>query len=114
LHAASFPRHARLRQRNEFEAVFKQGSARSGAHLRLIAKRAAHGYARFGVTVSKKVARSAVQRNYMKRVAREAFRRCRSGLPSVDLVVVVRKAFHRGAGGALTSEFVGLLRDLTG
>lgn len=43
--------------------------------------------ARLGVVVAKKLARQANLRNLVKRIAREIFRRQRSGLPAHDLVV---------------------------
>ncbi len=41
---------------------------------------------RMGLVVAKKLARRAVLRNVLKRLAREAFRHTRNGLPSCDLV----------------------------
>ncbi|MBP9712100.1 MAG: ribonuclease P protein component [Sterolibacterium sp.] len=45
--------------------------------------------ARLGLVVAKKLARRAVQRNLLKRLARESFRHARGGgrLPSYDLVL---------------------------
>lgn len=43
--------------------------------------------ARLGLVIAKKLARLAVQRNLLKRLARETFRQARSGLPAYDLVL---------------------------
>jgi ribonuclease P protein component len=43
--------------------------------------------ARLGLVVAKKLARFAVQRNLLKRLARETFRQMRCGLPAYDLVL---------------------------
>lgn len=43
--------------------------------------------ARLGVVVAKKLARHAVLRNLIKRIARESFRFKREGLPALDLVL---------------------------
>ena len=48
--------------------------------------------ARLGLAVSRKVSKSAVGRNRIKRVAREYFRRRREHLPAVDIVVMARPA----------------------
>jgi len=53
------------------------------------------GYPRLGIVVSKKTARRAVARNYMRRVLREWFRLNREQLGGLDLVVKVQKAFAR-------------------
>ena len=46
-----------------------------------------------GLVVSKKIAKRAVARNYMKRIIREWFRCYRSKLDAVDMVFGVRKSF---------------------
>ena len=53
------------------------------------------GHARLGLVVSKKTAKRANKRNYMKRVIRDWFRRHRSQLPPHDYVVQVRRLFTR-------------------
>ena len=47
--------------------------------------------ARLGLTVSRRVARLAVDRNRLKRLAREVFR-CQQNLPPLDFVVMANKA----------------------
>jgi ribonuclease P protein component len=47
--------------------------------------------ARLGLIVAKRLARRAVQRNLLKRIAREAFRLARPGLPAHDLVLRLTK-----------------------
>lgn len=53
------------------------------------------GYPRLGIVVSKKTARRAVARNYMRRVLREWFRLNREKLGGLDVVVKVQKPFAR-------------------
>ncbi len=48
------------------------------------------GHPRLGLAVSKKSARRAVDRNRVKRLAREQFRHAQWSLPAVDLVVMTR------------------------
>ena len=47
--------------------------------------------ARLGLVVAKKLARRSVQRNLLKRLAREAFRQAYAALPSYDLVLRLAK-----------------------
>jgi len=49
------------------------------------------GGARLGLIVAKRLARRAVQRNLLKRIAREAFRHARPSLPVYDLVLRLTK-----------------------
>lgn len=53
------------------------------------------GFPRLGIVVSKKTARRAVARNYMRRVLREWFRLNREQFGGLDVVVKVQKAFVR-------------------
>jgi len=50
------------------------------------------GHARLGLVIGKKKIRRSVDRNLMKRIVRESFRRIRQQLPPVDLVVIARPA----------------------
>lgn len=68
--------------------------------------------ARFTAIVSKKIASSAVARNYMKRSIREGFR-CTQDLPGLDIVVQVQKRFGRGDRKLVDVELERLLRALT-
>lgn len=52
---------------------------------------AAGGCARLGLIVPKRLAKRAVLRNLIKRVAREAFRNASGGLPAVDVVLRLAK-----------------------
>lgn len=58
-----------------------------GTHFDLHYGPNATGGARLGLIVAKKLAVRAVQRNALKRLAREAFRTMRAGLPAKDLVL---------------------------
>ena len=64
-------------------------------------------HARLGTIVAKKVAASAVARNYMKRTLRELFRQS-TGLPELDYVLQVTKRFTKAERGAVAAEFAAL------
>ncbi len=70
------------------------------------------GGCRLGITVTRKSG-GAVERNRVRRLVREAFRRHRERLgPALDLVVNIRPGAERRTYRELEAELVGLLGDL--
>ena len=105
--SAGLPRDARLRRPGDFAAL-RTSSGRAGGrcfHLRY--RDNGLGHARLGLAISKRVSKRAVERNRIKRLLRESFRRVQHQLPSVDLMVMARE--H--AAGVPGTE---LLRDIDG
>ena len=91
LSSAGLPHEVRVRRRADFTAL-RNSSGRVGSrcfHLRYAPN--ALGYARLGLAISKQVSKRAVERNRLKRLLRESFRRVRYRLPAVDLVVMARE-----------------------
>lgn len=87
-----FRGHQRLRNRRDFDGVFRHPSVRlRRGPLRLIARPNALGVARLGIVVAKRMIKRAVGRNRAKRIIREAFR-VSTGLPAMDIVVRVAEA----------------------
>ena len=72
---------------------------------------AERGHARLGLVVSMKTARRAHERNYMKRVIRDWFRRHKAALPPRDFVVRVRCAFDRSQAAEARGELSRLLAE---
>lgn len=83
----------RLTKADEFSSVFSLGRSIHSRYLQIIIYHNALTYARMGLVVSKRVARQAVKRNYMKRVIREYFRHHEKELGNIDLVVRVKRPF---------------------
>ena len=113
---ATFPRSARLRTPKQFQATFSQGRRISAALFRLHHRPAeilptvgsAQASARVGISVSKRVATHAVERNRIKRIARDSFRQCRTQLPPGDYVLVGQ----RDAAGASSESLRAALASL--
>ena len=63
-----------------------------------------------GLAISKRVSKRAVERNRIKRLVRESFRRARAQLPPVDLVVMAREAAAGVPGSQLLAELDALWR----
>ena len=67
---------------------------------------------RLGLIVSKKTAKLAVWRNYMKRVLRELFRLNQHQLSELDLVIQVQKSFEKADFLQIKQEFEQLILKL--
>lgn len=70
--------------------MFKYGRRLGDACFAVIAAPGAGPAARLGLAVSKKVSKSAVQRNRIKRLVRESFRKHSAGIYAIDIVVIAR------------------------
>ncbi len=89
-----FPRRAHVRASSEFSRCFASGQRASGRYFRCLFLRAdpddaaalAAG-ARLGMAVSRKVDKRAVERNRLRRLIREWFRRRRRRFAPGDLIV---------------------------
>ena len=85
---------SRLRKRRQFLAVQGEGKKlQSRSFLVFVRPQAdAAGPTRLGITVSRKIG-SAVERNHVKRLVREVFRRHKALFPrGVDVVFVAKRA----------------------
>jgi len=87
---ASFPRRVRLTGRNAFAAVFAQPVKSSDPCFTVLTRPNDLAYPRLGLAISRKVAKSAVARNRLKRIVRESFRHHQRELGGLDCVVMGR------------------------
>jgi ribonuclease P protein component, eubacterial len=109
---AGLPRDARLRRPSDFAAL-RTSSGRAGGrcfHMRYRDNEL--GHARLGLAISKRVSKHAVERNRIKRLLRESFRRVRHQLPPVDLMVMAREQAAGVPGPQLLVEIDGLWKKL--
>ena len=89
--AARFPRRVRLTEPADYQRVFKGSGYRlNNRWMTLLAVPNQLQFPRLGLAISRKVARTAVARNRIKRVARESFRHWQTRLPTLDIVVLGR------------------------
>lgn len=109
--SCSFPKRERVRRRSAYLKVQNRGRKLHTEHFLVFVwppEAPSTGLAgglpptRLGVTVSKKVG-GAVQRNRLKRLAREAFRRHKAWFPPGRDVVLVAKQSAGGAALTLAS-----------
>lgn len=107
-----FPSRYKLKKTDEFSSVFSFRRRIFGDCLALHYQPNSLGYARLGIVASKKVARRAVARNYMRRVLREWFRLNHEKLGALDLVIRVQKPFAHAKYSLVQEELQRLLNRL--
>jgi len=94
----------RLLNARDYSRVFDQPDMRaSHRHLLLLGKKNDQRTHRLGLVIAKKNVRSAVQRNRLKRVAREFFRRLPHSEPSMDIVLLARRGIDQLDNAELSS-----------
>jgi ribonuclease P protein component len=92
---AGFPPSVRLRKPAEFKQVSQQGRRSKRALLTAGYTAGSAGSARLGLAIAKKSVPLAVQRNRVKRLIRDAFRKNQARLPAVDLVFYASPGISR-------------------
>ena len=106
-------RQAKMVKTDDFSSVFNLRKRIASQHLVMRYRINEANLPRLGLIVSKKTAKLAVQRNYMRRVLRELFRLNQPQLPIIDLVVQVQKPFNKPEFTLIKQEFETLLLKLS-
>ena len=89
----SFSKSKRLLQQQDFKKVFEQRNVFYCSQIKIFYCLKEIQHRRLGLIVSKKTAKRAVKRNYMKRVLREWFRYNQDHLPAGDYIFLIKRAF---------------------
>ena len=107
------PEH-RLLTPAQFKNVFDGATCKaSGPTLLLLSRHNDQTHARLGLVIAKKNVRRAVDRNRVKRIARESFRHHRADLDHLDIVVLARKGLGELDNAALHVLFQDMWRRLS-
>ena len=86
-----FRPNQRLISATDYQQVFKAPDLKAGQQeVLLLARRNDLSHHRLGLAVAKKHIRTAVKRNQLKRLAREAFRTLKTDKQGLDIVVLSR------------------------
>lgn len=87
----SFPPQFRLLTPAAYKAVFAQAVKSQDKYFTLLAVHNQLEHPRLGLAIAKKVIKRAVDRNSLKRIARESFRLRQHSLTALDIVVLARR-----------------------
>ncbi len=107
----ALPTKNRLKNKKDFEVVFKKGRALNGSFLFIKSLPSSCGYPRFGFVVAAKFAPKAVLRNKIRRILADVISSERlPNMPSCDNVVVVTKKIPTDIV-TVRDDFVAVLRQ---
>ncbi|MEE4143159.1 MAG: ribonuclease P protein component [Halieaceae bacterium] len=109
----SFPKARRLLKASDYSRVFDKAEAKaSHKYLLLLARSRIENGHRLGLVIAKKNVRLAVQRNRIKRVAREFFRALPDSEPALDVVLLTRRGIDQLDNAELSSILLQLWQKL--
>jgi ribonuclease P protein component len=100
---AGFSPRQRLHSAKDFGRVFAEPVRSSDRFFTVLARSNAREIARLGLTISRRVAKRAVDRNRLKRLAREAFR-TQPSLPAWDFVAMAKPGADKAERAALRAS----------
>ena len=87
----AYPRELRLLTPADFQHVFNNPPVKAvSREFTFLAKPNLQDHPRMGVTISKKVAKRAVDRNRIKRIIRETYRLKQHKLSGFDIIVIAK------------------------
>ncbi len=85
-----FDKSKRLLNSRQYQHVLRQGRTYRNPLFIMVSKPNTRQTGRLGITVSKKVSKRAVDRNRLKRLIRESFRKLQLSLPNNDFIIIAR------------------------
>ena len=83
-----FPRQFRIRSGSSFTRIYREGRRARGELMIVVGAPNGLEHPRLGLSVGKRIWKSAVKRNRIRRVFRESFRLSAPDLPHLDLVMI--------------------------
>ena len=103
----TLPQSMRITKAREYARIFKQGVHSHGKFWQIISIPSENKNSSLGLAISKKIHKRAVDRNLLKRLARETFRLNQDNLKGVDLVVMT-KNYTKAGNRILTADLQSL------
>jgi ribonuclease P protein component len=109
--SSDLPSELKIRKSSEFKEVFETGVKLYTEHFTIIYSPNSLGRPRLGLVVGKRISLNAVERNRIKRILREVFRRNKSLFDSFDVVCLARKLTDKLDYARAEREIVGAFRS---
>ncbi len=101
-----FDKSLRLLNSSDYKTVFDDATLKvSNPNILILARANDKGHPRLGLVVAKKNAKLAVQRNRIKRIARESFRLQQDQMGNLDTIVLTRKGIDQLDNATLQQMF---------
>ncbi|MBK8016041.1 MAG: ribonuclease P protein component [Betaproteobacteria bacterium] len=112
IRSARFAKHQRLCGASAFDRAFKIGRRKTGRHFAVhwIASNDLQG--RLGLVVPKRLTRTGVARNFVKRMVREVYRQSDAIKSPLNVVVRLKTMFAPGDRQVVRQELERLLANL--
>ncbi|MCK5898231.1 MAG: ribonuclease P protein component [Methylococcales bacterium] len=102
----SFPPTLRLKTPADFQNVFSDPVKSTDRYFTLLAINNSFEQPRLGLAIAKKNIKKAVDRNKIKRVARESFRLQQHQIGTLDIVVLARRDAAKTSTVVLTKSLI--------
>ena len=96
----------KLSESEDFQRVFKQNKSLRDRYWLILYRPNGLEVSRLGMAVAKKNVKQAVQRNRIKRIIRESFRKKKEDIAGVDVVVLARQGVCKESNRALNTAIV--------
>ena len=108
---SSLAHGVRITDAKDYAHVFKKGFHTQSRFWKVVASDSGKSFSRFGLAISKKQYKRAVDRNLFKRIARETFRNNQDDLESIDFVIMAKKS-ARTDNKEMTKDLLSLLKNV--
>jgi len=113
VNSQGFNKSLRLLSSSDYKTVFDDAKLKvSSPQVLFLARPNGRSHPRLGLVVAKKNAKLAVQRNRIKRIARESFRLQQHQLGGIDAILLARSGLDRMDNREMQQMFADLWKQL--
>lgn len=107
-----FSKEYRLLKPAHFEDVFSEATPAVSPQITALARHNTLSVSRLGITIPKKRVKKASDRNRIKRLIRESFRKRKHDLPCIDIVIIGKSGLDKLDNSQITQNLEKLWKKL--